>query len=228
MTRHAVLAFLCCAAYASAADTYAAERGRMVRDQIQARGIRDARVIKAMLETPRHLFVPPASVSLAYMDQPAPIGYGATISQPYIVARMTELLDVKPEHQVLEIGTGSGFQAAILAQLAKRVCSIEIEPELATAASERLRRLGYSNVVVRQGDGYQGWPEPVQFDRIILTAAPPRIPDALVRQLAAGGRMVAPVGEGWDQKLVILDKDRNGATRTRAAEAVIFVPMRPK
>jgi protein-L-isoaspartate(D-aspartate) O-methyltransferase len=129
---------------------------------------------------------------------------------------------------VLEIGTGSGFQAAILAQLAKGVYSIELEPELAAAAGERLRRMGYSNVSVREGDGYQGWPEPVLFDRIILTAAPPKIPAALVRQLAAGGRMVAPVGEGWDQKLVILDKARNGSVRTRTADAVLFVPMRPK
>jgi protein-L-isoaspartate(D-aspartate) O-methyltransferase len=228
MTRRVLLSFLCGAPFAATADPYAAERDRMVRDQIQARGIRDVRVIKAMLETPRHLFMPQSSASLAYRDQPAPIGHGATISQPYIVARMTELLEVKPEHQVLEIGTGSGFQAAILAQLAKRVCSIELEPELAASADERLRRMGYSNVSVREGDGYQGWPEPVEFDRIILTAAPPKIPAALVRQLAAGGRMVAPVGEGWDQRLVILDKARNGAVRTRTADAVLFVPMRPK
>ncbi len=228
MTRRAVFSLLCFAACATAADPYAAERRQMVRNQIQARGIRDARVIKAMLDTPRHLFMPRESASLAYKDQPAPIGFGATISQPYIVARMTELLEVKREHQVLEIGTGSGFQAAILAQLANRVCSIEIEPELAAAAGERLSRMGYSNVTVRQGDGYAGWPEPVQFDRIILTAAPPQIPTALVRQLAVGGRLVAPVGEGWDQRLVILDKGPNGSIRTRTAEPVVFVPMRPK
>ena len=166
---------------------YAAERERMVRDQIERRGVRDGEVLRAMRNTPRHLFVPEALRGQAYADGPLPIGSGQTISQPYIVASMSALLGPSRTLRVLEIGTGSGYQAAVLAPLFRQVYSIEIVPELGTAAAELLRKLGYSNVTVRIGDGYAGWPEEAPFDRIMLTAAPPEIPQALLDQLAPGG-----------------------------------------
>jgi len=208
-------------------DQMAAQRDRMVSVHLEQRGIRDPAVLRAMRRTPRHLFVPEASRQRAYEDNPLPIGHGATISQPYIVALMTELLQAGPRHKVLEIGTGSGYQAAVLAQLAAHVYSIELVPELARLASGTLQLLGYANVTVRQGDGYQGWPQQAPFDRIILTAAPPQIPTRLIEQLARGGRLVAPVGGASDQELILLEKLADGATRTTQAGAVIFVPMRP-
>jgi protein-L-isoaspartate(D-aspartate) O-methyltransferase len=210
-----------------AADPQAALRERMVREHIEARGVHHAAVLGAMRATPRHLFVPVSVRDMAYEDRPLPIGHQATISQPYIVARMTELLAPAPGQRVLEIGTGSGYQAAVLAQLVKRVYSIELVPELAVAARETLRRLGYPNVTVRQGDGYKGWPEEAPFDAIIVTAAPPEIPRALLDQLSPGGRLVAPVGEGWNQELTLVEKGRDGTLRRSAAGSVIFVPMRP-
>jgi protein-L-isoaspartate(D-aspartate) O-methyltransferase len=209
-----------------AADPFAAERDRMVREQMEARGIRDAGVLRAMRETPRHRFVPLLLRAHACDDSPLPIGYGATISQPYIVALMTELLEPGKQDRVLEIGTGSGYQAAVLAQLARRVYTIEIVPELARQAGALLAELGYVNVTVREGDGYRGWPEQAPFERIILTAAPPEVPQALLDQLARGGRLVAPVGSAWrEQELVVIDKAASGALRRRTASGVQFVPM---
>lgn len=209
-----------------APDRWDIERERMVRQQIEERGVRNPAVLKAMRATPRHLFVPESVRSQAYADGPLPIGYGQTISQPYIVASMTELLDPAPTHRVLEIGTGSGYQAAILSALVKEVYSIEIVPELGASASALLRKLGYHNVYVKIGDGYQGWPEKAPFDRIILTAAPPEIPQTLIDQLAPGGKMVAPVGQGvWDQELYVIEKDKHGKVSRRAVYGVRFVPM---
>jgi len=216
----------CLALVLAAADPYSAARERMVRLDIEARGIRNPEVLRVMRSTPRHLFVPPALQADAYADRPLSIGYGATISQPYIVALMTELIEPSSAHRVLEIGTGSGYQAAVLAQLVKQVYTIEIVPELAQSAGETLARLGYANVTVRQGDGYQGWPEAAPFDRIVITAAPPEVPQTLIDQLAPGGRLVAPVGSGWAQDLILLEKKADGTTRRTLLAPVIFVPMR--
>jgi protein-L-isoaspartate(D-aspartate) O-methyltransferase len=167
----------------------------MVRDTILARGVSNEDVLRVMSSVPRHRFVPDKLLHLAYADHPLPIGYGQTISQPYIVAWMTELLDLKPGERVLEIGTGSGYQAAVLAELGDvEVYSIEIIPELAEAAAGRLQDLGYDQVHVRQGDGYYGWPEAAPFDAIIVTAAPDHLPAPLVAQLKPGGRIVVPIG----------------------------------
>lgn len=191
-----------------------------------ARGIRDEAVLRAMRDTPRHLFTPERYRAQAYEDHPLPIGYGQTISQPYIVAYMSERLDVRREHRVLEIGTGSGYQAAILGQLAGEVYTIEIVPELAMSATETLRRLGYRNVTVREGDGYAGWPEKAPFDRIMLTACPPELPQTLVDQLKPGGRLIGPVGATvMNQNIVIVDKDAQGAATVRTVLPVRFVPM---
>jgi protein-L-isoaspartate(D-aspartate) O-methyltransferase len=206
---------------------YAQLRERMVREQIRSRGIGNSEVLRVMAGTPRHLFVPPDVRTMAYEDCPLPIGYGATISQPYVVALMTDVLDAGKQDRVLEIGTGSGYQAAVLAQLASRIYTVEIVPSLAKSAREALARLGYQNVTVREGDGYRGWPEEAPFDRIILTAAPPEVPQALIDQLAAPGRLVAPVGAAFDQRLVVIDKQADGAIRRRTIGAVAFVPMRP-
>src|ERR1017187_1270077 len=209
-----------------AADPFAAERDRMVREQIEARGILDANVLRVMRDTPRCRFVPALLRAHACDDTPLPIGHGATISQPFIVALMTELLEPGRGHSVLEIGTGSGYQAAVLACLAQHVYTIEIVPELARSAAALLAELGYANVTVRQGDGYRGWAGRAPFDRIILTAAPPEVPQALLDQLARGGRLVAPVGSALrGQDLVVIDKTASGAIRRRTASAVQFVPM---
>ena len=215
---------VCCTL--AAQDPLQRERDRMVADQIEARGVRDGGVLRAMRAVPRHLFVPPAVAKLAYEDHPLPIGHEQTISQPYIVALMTELLDVKWDSIVLEIGTGSGYQAAVLSLLAREVYTIELIPELAHSAAQRLRELGYSNVVVKTGDGYAGWPEKAPFDRIILTAAPPEIPHTLIDQLKRGGKLVAPVGRS-SQTLVLLSKRRDGTVERKSVLPVAFVPMRP-
>lgn len=222
--RFALLSFL--TAGSLFGQDMAAARGRMVTRQIEERGIRHPGVLKAMRDTPRHLFVPDEIKSRAYDDTPLPIGWGQTISQPYIVASMTELLDPKPHHRVLEIGTGSGYQAAILSPLVAQVYTIEVVPQLGAQAEERLKRMGYKNVTVRIGDGYQGWPEHAPFDLIILTAAPPQLPGALVEQLKNGGRLVAPIGTAW-QELVVVDKDQAGKVRQRKEYPVMFVPMVP-
>jgi protein-L-isoaspartate(D-aspartate) O-methyltransferase len=213
---------------ACAQDTYQAKREVMVREQIEQRGVRNPNVLRAMLAIPRHLFVPEALRSRAYEDYPLPIGHGQTISQPYIVALMTELLDPRKDQRVLEIGTGSGYQAAVLSLLAGQVFSIEIVPELARSSAELLRKLGYRNIFVRAGDGYRGWPEQAPFDRIILTAAPPDIPQALIAQLKPGGRLVAPVGAtAFDQELIVVNKTADGKLHRRSSIPVRFVPMVP-
>jgi protein-L-isoaspartate(D-aspartate) O-methyltransferase len=207
-------------------DTFTLQRERMVSEQIETRGIRNPDVLRMMRSTPRHLFVPEEMREYAYSDRPLPIGLGQTISQPYIVALMTELLAAGKTDRVLEIGTGSGYQAAILAGTAKHVYTIEIVPELANAARKRLAAMGTKNVTVRLGDGYKGWPEAAPFDRIILTAAPPEIPQKLIDQLGRGGRLVAPVGESpATQELVVLEKTTGGEILRRAVAPVMFVPM---
>jgi protein-L-isoaspartate(D-aspartate) O-methyltransferase len=199
----------------------------MVEEQIRARDIRDERVLEAMRTVPRHLFVPESERARAYRDMPLPIGYGQTISQPYIVAFMTAALDLQPEHRVLEIGTGSGYQAAVLAALAGEVYSIEIVPELADSARRVLAQLGIRNVQVRTGNGYLGWPEHAPFDRVIVTAAPDDVPAALVAQLRVGGVMAIPVGPAHDQELRILRRTDEGL-RTIDRLPVRFVPMTGK
>jgi protein-L-isoaspartate(D-aspartate) O-methyltransferase len=200
-----------------------AARRRMVERQIAARGVRDKAVLDAMLRVPRHLFVPPETRYRAYDDTALPIGWGQTISQPYIVGYMTDALRPSPEHVVLEVGTGSGYQAAVLSHLVRQVYSIELLPELADRARRTLRQLGYRNVEVRTGDGYAGWPEHAPFERIIVTAAPPDIPKALVDQLAIGGTMILPVGRML-QQMTIVTKTEKGIAQQRTIQ-VRFVPM---
>ena len=185
-----------------------------------------APVARALGRVPRHLFVPPAGCDAAYHDRPVPIGFGQTISQPFIVALMTELLEVRPAHRVLEVGTGSGYQAAILAEMAERVFGIETVPELAVAAERALSGLGYDNVAVRRGDGAQGWPEEAPFDGILVACATRDVDPALVDQLVPGGRLVAPLGTWrFNQDLVVIAKDAGGAVSRRAVLPVAFVPM---
>ncbi len=199
------------------------KRLKMVDEQIRNRGVKDSRVLAAMESVPRHEFVPKSLVNQAYEDHPLFIGGGQTISQPYIVALMTEILELEPRDRVLEIGTGSGYQAAVLSPLVDSVFTIEIIEELGTEAAERLERLGYDNVYVRIGDGYRGWPEKAPFDAVIVTAAPHAVPPALVEQLAEGGRMVLPVGTGI-QELVLIEK-KDGKIVQRDITSVRFVPM---
>jgi protein-L-isoaspartate(D-aspartate) O-methyltransferase len=199
------------------------ERARMVEQQLKGRDIHDPRVIFAMQTVPRHLFIPEPTRGGAYGDFPVPIGHGQTISQPYIVAFMTEALRVAPEHRVLEIGTGSGYQAAVLSVLANEVFTIEIVDALAKRARVTLAELGYRNVEVRSGNGYRGWPEHAPYDRIMVTAAPPEVPPALVQQLKVGGLMAIPVGVG-DQELLIMRRGASGM-ETIATLPVRFVPM---
>jgi protein-L-isoaspartate(D-aspartate) O-methyltransferase len=199
----------------------------MVSEQMENRGIRNPDVLRVMRSTPRHLFVPADLRCLSYADRPLPIGHGATISQPYMVALMTELLEPSKKQRILEIGTGSGYQAAVLSQLAAEVYTIEITPELAQTAARRLRELGYANVTVRQGDGYEGWHEQAPFDRIIVTAAPPQVPEALLGQLSPGGRLIVPVGPAGYQELLLIEKKPDGSFRRRSVCPVSFVPMTP-
>lgn len=199
------------------------DREAMVQQQIAARDVRDKQVLEAMRKVPRHLFVPQAMQPYVYADSPLPIGYDQTISQPYIVAFMTEALTLKPEDRVLEVGTGSGYQAAVLSVLVQEVYSIEIVEPLAREAAERLKRLGYSNVKVRAGDGYRGWQEAAPFDAIIVTAAPDHIPQPLLDQLAIGGRLVIPVGR-YFQTLIRIRRTARGF-KTEKLLPVRFVPM---
>jgi protein-L-isoaspartate(D-aspartate) O-methyltransferase len=198
-------------------------REKMVEIQIKARGVKDPRVLSALLKVERHRFVPEGYVNSAYSDQPLPIGEGQTISQPYIVALMTELLELKGDEKVLEVGTGSGYQAAILAELAKEVYTVEIVESLASTAKNRLLELGYQNIRVKSGDGYLGWPEAAPFDAIIVTAAPDHIPKPLLDQLKEGGRMVVPVGT-YTQELEKIVK-RSGKMEKIDVIPVLFVPM---
>lgn len=184
------------------------------------------KVVRAIGQTKRHLFIPERSCSIAYADRPLPIGLGQTMSQPLIVALMTQLAEVAPDHVVLEVGTGSGYQAAILAQLARKVCTIEIVPQLAEAAAKALRELAYDNVSVRLGDGYDGWPECGPFDAIVVTAAPEQPPPALIEQLKVGGRLVMPVGPAYStQHLTVVEKISLDKTTTRGVALVRFVPL---
>jgi protein-L-isoaspartate(D-aspartate) O-methyltransferase len=196
---------------------------KMVESQIVSRGVRDADVIRVMKQTPRHEYVPENLKDQAYRDHPLPIGSGQTISQPYIVALMTEYLELSGTERVLEIGTGSGYQAAILAQLADTCYSIEVVRELAEESGLKLKEQGHENVVVKWGDGYQGWPEHAPFDRIIITAAPETVPEKLVEQLAVNGRMVLPVGRHF-QELILITKTQKGIRR-KTIIPVRFVPM---
>jgi protein-L-isoaspartate(D-aspartate) O-methyltransferase len=221
----ALLAAAAGAAAADGGDDRLRERIAMVEEQIAARGVVDPRVLAAMRAVPRHRFVPSGVGAAAYADSPLPIGEGQTISQPFIVAKMTELLALKATDKVFELGTGSGYQAAVASRLAARVFSVEIVPELASRAARTLGELHYDNVSVRAGDGYRGWPEEAPFDAILVTAAVPRLPDRLLAQLRPGGRAVMPVGDpGAVQELVLVEKDSAGALRTRTVFAVRFVP----
>ena len=226
---------LCLPASAAPPDPFAARRAAMIREieadvaatsrEIGRRAL-DRRVMDAMGRVPRHEFVPQDERAFAYENRPLPIGHGQTISQPYIVALMTDLLELKPGSVVLEIGTGSGYQAAILSGLVKSVYTIEIVPALAGSAAARLARLGYSNVTVRKGDGYHGWPERRPFDAIVVTAAADHVPPPLVKQLKPGGKMVIPIGGPFfTQILTLVEKDGRGRIRTRQLLPVRFVPL---
>ena len=203
---------------------FAAQRQRMVEQQLKPRGIKDDRVLAAMAGVPREEFVPAGERGDAYEDGPLPIGFDQTISQPYIVAFMTEQLRLKPSDRLLEIGTGSGYQAAVLAELVTDVYTIEIVEPLAKTAEATLQRLGYKNVHLRVGDGYQGWPEAAPFDAIIVTCAPDKVPQPLLEQIKDGGCMVIPVGERFAQQLYLLEK-KNGQLKESATLPVRFVPM---
>jgi protein-L-isoaspartate(D-aspartate) O-methyltransferase len=220
----AVLAGAGCGQQAAPVADFAAQRQRMVQQQLEVRGIKDQRVLAAMAKVPREEFVPADARVDAYEDGPLPIGYDQTISQPYIVAFMTEQLRPKPSDRVLEIGTGSGYQAAILAEVVKDVYSVEIVEPLAKNAEATLAGLGYKNIHVRVGDGYKGWPEESPFDAIIVTCAPDKVPQPLVDQLKDGGRMVIPVGERFAQELYLLEK-KNGRLKESVTLPVRFVPM---
>ena len=202
----------------------ATARQNMIKEQLSARGIHDQRVLSAMGKVAREEFVPSDERELAYSDQALPIGHGQTISQPFVVALMTEQLQLKPTDRVLEVGTGSGYQAAILGELVADVYSIEIVEPLAKNADATLQRLGYKNVHIKTGDGYKGWPEAAPFDAIIVTCAPDHVPDPLREQLKENGRMVIPVGGPLEQELYVLEKQQ-GQLRHHAVEPVRFVPM---
>jgi protein-L-isoaspartate(D-aspartate) O-methyltransferase len=202
------------------------ERAAMVESQIERRGVDDRRVLEAMRKVPRHRFVPPEVARLAYADHPLPIGSDQTISQPFIVAFMVDALDLKPGDRVLEVGTGSGYHAAVMAEIAKEVYSIEIVPELAAFAQKNLRGAGYENVRVREGDGYEGWPEFAPFDAIVVTAAPDHVPQPLLDQLAVGGRMIIPVGDVY-QELRLIRRTPRGIVE-ESTIPVRFVPMTGK
>ena len=209
-------------------DAFRAERLLMVRNQIERRGIRDEAVLRALQAVPREQFVPASERSRAYADRPLPIGEGQTISQPYIVALMSSLAAITPGQRVLEIGTGSGYQAAVLAELQANVWSIELLPGIAARAEATLGALGYDGINLRVGDGYLGWPEAAPFDRIVVTAAPSEIPPALLDQLAPGGRLVAPVGpDPWSQRLLVATRGADGEIDVQDHGGVAFVPMVP-
>jgi protein-L-isoaspartate(D-aspartate) O-methyltransferase len=228
-----VAAMICAVTLASSACStsvpggWEPQRRQMVEEQLRARDIRNERVLEVMARVPRHEFVPEAVRHRAYEDGPLPIGQGQTISQPYIVAFMTEAIDPLPGQRVLEVGTGSGYQAAVLGELVGEVYTIELLPELADTAKARLERLGYGNVQVRAGDGYEGWPEAAPFDAIVVTCGAEHVPPALVEQLRPGGTMVIPVGDVWmGQSLRVIKKDARGECESRDLIPVRFVPLR--
>jgi protein-L-isoaspartate(D-aspartate) O-methyltransferase len=210
----------------SSSENFSEKRRQMVEQQIRGRDVKDQAVLAAMRKVERHLFVPADQSAFAYNDSPLPIGAGQTISQPFIVAYMTEAAEVSPSDKVLEIGTGSGYQAAILGEIAKEVYTIEIIPELADSARATLSKLGYKNVFARTGNGYLGWPEHAPFDAIVVTAAPDEVPQALVDQLAVNGRMVVPVGT-FNQQMMIITRSSQGIVE-RTTIPVRFVPMTGK
>ena len=230
-----LIAMMAADADAQGQDPYAAARKAMVDDIVTltretrletGRAALSPRVLAAVSKVPRHQFVPGDMVRSAYDNRPLPIGLGQTISQPFIVALMTDLLDLKPEHKVLEVGTGSGYQAAVLAELAREVYTVEIVEALAREAKARLETLGYRNVFARSGDGYQGWREHAPFDAIMVTAGAREVPPPLVQQLKPGGRLVIPVGpQLTGQQLIVIEKDAAGRTTTRNVLAVRFVPL---
>ena len=206
-------------------EDFAQQREQMVETQLESRDIQSERVLEAMKKVPRHLFMPASVRQYAYVDSPVPIGKGQTISQPYIVGLMTQTVDPKPGDRALEVGTGSGYQAAVLGELVQEVFSIEIIPDLAERAEKVLSELGYDNVEVRQGDGYQGWPAKAPFDIILITAAPEEIPQPLIDQLAEGGRLVVPVGpQGEIQTLTLVTREKGEVKKTYITD-VRFVPM---
>ncbi len=208
------------------------ERLKMVRSDIQHspyNPVKDIDVVRAMQSVPRHLFIPPKYRSQAYGNHPLPIGHGQTISQPLIVAHMTELLEIQPGHKILEIGTGSGYQAAVLSELTPYVYSIEIVEELGIQAKSLFSELGYNTIRVKIGDGYEGWPEHAPFDGIIVTCAPEEIPEPLIKQLKPGGKIVIPVGKaGRTQMLVVVEKNAKGGLKKKTQYPVVFVPMTGK
>ena len=221
----AIVGWMVASSYAGDVE-FAKMREHMVQTQIADRGVTNTVVLAAVRKVPRHEFVPAVQQSRAYDDHPLPIGLGQTISQPYIVALMSELAEVKHGDRVLEVGTGSGYQAAVLAELGAEVYTIEILEPLARLAAERLRHLGYTNVVAKAGDGYRGWPEHAPFDAILVTAATEPVPPPLIEQLKSGGRLVIPVGqEGQTQQLMVLQKDATGRVSSRSVIPVVFVPL---
>lgn len=207
-------------------DKFEAARNRMVKTQIQDRGVTNSAVVEAMRKVPRHLFVPVENQNEAYNDYPLPIGYGQTISQPFIVAYMTEALKPSKRMKALEIGTGSGYQAAILAEIVDKVYTIEIVPELAKESADRLTKMGYENIICKFGDGYQGWPENAPFDIVIVTAAAEQVPQPLIDQLAENGRLIIPVGEPSSVQELILIIKKNGKPVEKRLTYVRFVPFK--
>lgn len=207
-------------------DKFEAARNRMVTNQIQERGVTNTLVLNAMRKVPRHLFIPVEYRNEAYNDYPLPIGYGQTISQPFIVAYMTAALRPAKKMKALEIGTGSGYQAAVLAEIVEKVYTIEIVPQLAVESDKRLREMGYENIICKYGDGYQGWPEHAPFDIIIVTAAAEKIPGPLIDQLAENGRLIIPVGEPSAVQELILITKKNGKTVEKRLSYVRFVPFK--
>ncbi|MFN2439052.1 MAG: protein-L-isoaspartate(D-aspartate) O-methyltransferase [Chitinophagaceae bacterium] len=209
-------------------DPYKKKREELVVNTIEKRGIKNNTVLKSMKTVKRHLFVPENNISNAYDDRPLPIGYGQTISQPFIVAYMTEAINPKPEYKVLEIGTGSGYQAAVLAEIIKEVYTIEIVPELGNAAAARLKKLGYNNVNVKISDGYFGWKEHAPYDAIIVTAAAEFIPPPLIEQLKEGGKIVIPIGSPFMNQMLMLIEKKGKKVTTKSLLPVVFVPFTRK
>ena len=205
---------------------FAKRREEMVKTQIEKRGVKDAATLAALRKTPRHLFVPNNVLDDAYDDRPLPIGYGQTISQPFIVAYMTEIVKPKPDQRVLEIGTGSGYQAAVLSEIVKEVYTIEIVDSLGSQARNRLSKLNYKNITVKTGDGYYGWKDKSPFDAIVVTAAAEHIPPPLIEQLKEGGRMIIPVGSPFMVQQLMLVEKKGGKTRTSSMMPVRFVPFK--
>jgi protein-L-isoaspartate(D-aspartate) O-methyltransferase len=220
-----LFSFLLLSTASSQKDPYQAIRDALVRNHIEKRGVTNSAVLKSMRTVKRHLLVPENMVNSAYLDRPLPIGYGQTISQPFIVAYMTEVIDPKPNHKVLEIGTGSGYQAAVLAEIVKEVYSIEIVPELGNSASKKLKQIGYNNINTKIADGYNGWSENGPFDAIIVTAAAEFVPPPLIAQLKEGGKMVIPIGSPFMNQTLMLIEKKGGKPVTKSLMPVIFVPF---